>query len=215
MNDEPDPLQAYGRQKRDGEIAVLAEQEKGAAAVVLRVPILYGKTEYNGESAVNILRDGTPGLVSELTQVVEDQSGKKYNMDHYQVRFPTNVEDVARVLYDLSREWANIPVETTRRSDYERQLTRDLDRSLPGILHYSSPAPAMTKYDMTKVIAKHLNLPLDHVTPDADKPIVKPGQTERPENTQLGTDSLVELGIDTREDLTFDEYWGKLTAKNK
>jgi hypothetical protein len=24
-------------------------------------------------------------------------------MDHYQVRFPTNVEDVARVLYDISR----------------------------------------------------------------------------------------------------------------
>lgn len=25
-------------------------------------------------------------------------------MDHYQIRFPTNVEDVARVLYDLARE---------------------------------------------------------------------------------------------------------------
>lgn len=58
MDDKPDPLQAYGRQKRDGEIAVLAEQRKGAPATVLRVPILYGKTEYNGESAVNILRDG-------------------------------------------------------------------------------------------------------------------------------------------------------------
>lgn len=58
VNDEPDPLQAYGRQKRDGEIAVLAEQKKGAPATVLRVPILYGKTEYNAESAVNVLRDG-------------------------------------------------------------------------------------------------------------------------------------------------------------
>jgi hypothetical protein len=37
--------------------------------------------------------------------VVEDQSGKEYKMDDYQVRFPTNVEDVARVLYDLSRRY--------------------------------------------------------------------------------------------------------------
>jgi hypothetical protein len=58
VNDEPDPLQSYGRQKRDGEIAVLAEQEKGAKATVLRVPILYGRVEYNAESAVNLLQDG-------------------------------------------------------------------------------------------------------------------------------------------------------------
>jgi S-adenosylmethionine synthetase len=30
----------YGRQKRDGEIAVLAEREKGAKITVLRVPLL-------------------------------------------------------------------------------------------------------------------------------------------------------------------------------
>lgn len=36
--------------------------------------------------------------------VIQDQSGKEYKMDHVQVRFPTNVEDVARVLYDLTRK---------------------------------------------------------------------------------------------------------------
>ena len=36
--------------------------------------------------------------------MVEDQSGKTYKMDHVQSRFPTNVEDVARVLYDLARQ---------------------------------------------------------------------------------------------------------------
>ena len=40
----------------------------------------------------------------ELTAVVEDQSGKEYKMDHYQVRFPTNVSDIGRVLYDLARQ---------------------------------------------------------------------------------------------------------------
>ena len=39
-----------------------------------------------------------------LTAVVEDQSGKEYHMDHYQVRFPTNVSDIGRVLVDLTRK---------------------------------------------------------------------------------------------------------------
>lgn len=85
----------------------------------------------------------------------------------------------------------------------------DIGKDLPAILHYASPAPALTKYDMTKVIAKHLDLPIKHVIPDANKPQVQPGQTERPENTQLSTASLKEIGIDTREDNSFDAWWSK------
>jgi S-adenosylmethionine synthetase len=40
VEDEPAPLQMYGRLKRDGEVATLAEQAKGAKATVLRVPVL-------------------------------------------------------------------------------------------------------------------------------------------------------------------------------
>jgi len=40
VDDEPDPLQMYGRQKRDGELAVLKEREVGARVTVLRVPLL-------------------------------------------------------------------------------------------------------------------------------------------------------------------------------
>ncbi|ORX39810.1 hypothetical protein BD324DRAFT_615077 [Kockovaella imperatae] len=184
VNDEPDPLQSYGQQKRAGEVAVLAERESGAQSTVLRVPILYGKTTYNAESAVNIIVD-----------VVLDQSGKEYKMDDRQVRFPTNVEDIARVLYDLSK----------------------LDKSLPPILHYASPAPALTKYNMTEIIGKHLGVSIDHVKADKEKPVVKPGQTQRPENTQLSTKALVDIGIDTREDKSFDDWWkayaGELKAK--
>lgn len=182
VNDEPDPLQAYGRQKRDGELAVLKEREQGAPVTVLRVPVLYGKTKYNAESAVNILRD-----------VVEDQSGKEYKMDHYQVRFPTNVDDIGRLLVDLTH----------------------LEKPLPAILHYASPAPALTKYDMTKIIAEHLDLPIDHVKPDSARPVSKPGQTERPENTQLSTKSLEELGVDTREDADFETWWAKYIKVTK
>lgn len=33
-----------------------------------------------------------------LLDVVEDQSGKQYKMDHYATRYPTNVEDIAGFL---------------------------------------------------------------------------------------------------------------------
>ncbi|WVR05110.1 dTDP-4-dehydrorhamnose reductase [Kwoniella sp. DSM 27419] len=168
---QPDPLQMYGRQKLEGEKAVLAEKEKGAPVTVLRVPILYGKVEYNGESAVNVLRD-----------VVEDQSGKTYKMDAYQVRFPTNVEDVARVLYDLSH----------------------LDKPLPPILHYASPAPQTNKYEICAVIAKHLNLPMEHIIKDASKPAAG---TSRPENAQLSVQALKHVGVDTSERLSFSDWW--------
>nr|XP_018263932.1 dTDP-4-dehydrorhamnose reductase [Kwoniella dejecticola CBS 10117]OBR86090.1 dTDP-4-dehydrorhamnose reductase [Kwoniella dejecticola CBS 10117] len=182
VGDQPDPLQMYGRQKLEGEKAVLAEREKGASVTVLRVPILYGSTEYNAESAVNILRD-----------VVQDQSGKQYKMDAYQVRFPTNVEDVGRVLYDLSREY--------------------LDKPLPPVLHYATPSPALTKYDMTVIIAKHLNLPIEHVIQDTNKP--GPDATPRPENTQLSTIALRDLGVDVGEKKSFDEWWRDYIAQSK
>ena len=51
----------------------------------------YGPAPSNADSAVNILVD-----------VVRDQSGKKYTMDHYQTRFPTNVLDIASFLVRLA-----------------------------------------------------------------------------------------------------------------
>ena len=51
----------------------------------------YGPAPTNKESAVNILLD-----------IVTDQSGKQYKMDHYATRFPTNVVDVADFLVRLS-----------------------------------------------------------------------------------------------------------------
>ncbi|KDQ58675.1 hypothetical protein JAAARDRAFT_206541 [Jaapia argillacea MUCL 33604] len=83
------PVNLYGRTKRDGELAVLGVA--GAKSVVLRVPVLYGPAPKNSDSAVNILLD-----------VVQDQSGKKSKMDHYATRYPTNVLDIASFLVRLS-----------------------------------------------------------------------------------------------------------------
>lgn len=81
----------YGTTKRDGELAVLSVD--GARAVVLRVPVLYGPAPKNEDTAVNILVD-----------VVEDQSGKQYKMDHYATRFPTNVQDIGSFLVTVVGE---------------------------------------------------------------------------------------------------------------
>ena len=68
---------------------------------------------------------------------------------------------------------------------------------------------------MTKIIAFHLGLPIDHIIPDTEKPVVKPGQTERPENTQLSTKGLKEIGVDTREDEGFAAWWASYLAETK
>jgi S-adenosylmethionine synthetase len=51
----------------------------------------YGPAPKNSDSAINILLD-----------VVQDQSGKEYKMDHYATRFPTNVEDIGKFLVRLA-----------------------------------------------------------------------------------------------------------------
>jgi S-adenosylmethionine synthetase len=54
VDDKPNPLQFYGETKLAGEQAI---QGVNKDAVILRVPILYGSTQYNGESAINVLID--------------------------------------------------------------------------------------------------------------------------------------------------------------
>ena len=63
----PEPLQFYGVTKREGELAVLSPEAKGLG-VVLRVPLLYGETEWNTEGPVNFLVD----------VVMDGKSGKTY-----------------------------------------------------------------------------------------------------------------------------------------
>lgn len=55
----------------------------------------YGPAPNNSDSAINILLD-----------VVSDQSGKQYKMDHYATRYPTNVVDIADFLVRLSSAYS-------------------------------------------------------------------------------------------------------------
>ncbi|KAF9262264.1 NAD(P)-binding protein [Marasmius fiardii PR-910] len=167
------PLNLYGQTKRDGEQAVLCIDN--AKAIVLRVPVLYGPAPKNSDSAVNILLD-----------VVQDQSGKQYNMDHYATRYPTNVEDIAGFLVRLS----NLPPA----------------QPIPSILHYSAAEP-FTKYEICLTFAKILGLPHGHIIPDAEPP-KGASAANRPWDCHLDTTETEYLGVEDGLGLSlFEEWW--------
>ena len=60
-----------------------------------QLQLSYGPAPKNSDSAVNILLD-----------IVRDQSGKTYKMDHYATRYPTNIVDIANFLVRLT---GNLP----------------------------------------------------------------------------------------------------------
>ncbi|GJJ15043.1 hypothetical protein Clacol_009318 [Clathrus columnatus] len=170
---ETNPLQLYGRTKRDGELAL--EHLDNKHALILRVPVLYGPAPKNSDSAVNILLD-----------IVQDQSGKLYKMDHFAVRYPTNVLDIADFLARLSLYSGNVP----------------------KILHYSGAEP-FTKYEMCLIFSQILGVPHRHIIPESDPP-TGIAATTRPRDCHLDcreTDSLrVEGGMGL---CGFEEWWGR------
>ena len=104
----PSPPNLYGETKLEGEKAMFEEFEKAGKkgwGVVFRVPVLYGEAEVPEESAVNVL----------LNVVWGAQQGKQTKMDNWSVRYPTNTQDVARVVAGMwkskRRKWLTEPAE--------------------------------------------------------------------------------------------------------
>ena len=81
------PLNLYGRSKRDGELAVWAETSD---ACVLRVPVLYGEVEQLGES-----------VVTDLARQIREAQGQPLTLEDWATRYPTLVDDVAVVLRQM------------------------------------------------------------------------------------------------------------------
>ncbi|KAJ2486747.1 hypothetical protein IWW47_005479, partial [Coemansia sp. RSA 2052] len=163
VGDTPNPLNFYGRTKLAGEQAV---QRANPEAAILRVPVLYGPTEYAAESAVNVLVDAVKNTAASA------------KMDAWQARFPTCTEDVARVLVDLGE----ISVGA-------------VGEGVAGVFHFSA-SEQMTKYDMCQVFARLLGMPdsLHHIAPITEKPAAEQ-MASRPDNTQLSTAALEEIGV--------------------
>jgi dTDP-4-dehydrorhamnose reductase len=85
---KPNPLNAYGLGKLEGEKICLASS---AGALVLRVPVLYGEVEKWGESSV---LDVVPRL----------QAGETLSLDDWATRFPTYTGDVAVAIAALAKQ---------------------------------------------------------------------------------------------------------------
>ncbi|KAH0548399.1 hypothetical protein GP486_007959, partial [Trichoglossum hirsutum] len=163
------PTNLYGESKLDGERAVLAETALSGLGVVLRVPVLYGKATEPKESAVNTLIDSVWKAQEENANVI---------MDDWALRYPTNTEDVARVIKDIAIKYLEAPDK----------------KALPKILQFSSE-DRLTKYEICKLLAEIMGLPLDGMK--ANKQGNDPNASvQRPYDCHLSTKALKELGID-------------------
>jgi len=79
-----EPVNFYGRSKRDGELAILAEG--GPVALTLRVPVLYAQDCKDVSESASLI------VAKSLLKTGEQ------TVDDWGVRFPTSVDDVAVVL---------------------------------------------------------------------------------------------------------------------
>ncbi|PGG99802.1 hypothetical protein AJ80_09285 [Polytolypa hystricis UAMH7299] len=182
-----EPPNLYGLSKRDGEVAVLdatADKEGGGQGmgVVLRVPVLYGKAETTAESAVNVLIDA-------VWRAQDSADKGVVKMDHWAKRYPTNIEDVARVVRDVVGKY----------------VTEGKGNALPRILQFSSE-DCMTKYEICEAFAEILGLGLEGGMVGEGEPGKGGPGPQRPFNTHLSTRALREIGIDvTTQD--FRDWW--------
>ena len=116
--------------------------------VILRVPVLYGDTEEgfgNKESAVNTLLD-TVWKAAELPAGSEPSPLK---MDDWSQRYPTNTEDVARVIQDIALLYTS-----SSPSGSSNNL------SLPQILQFSAEE-RFTKYEICRLLAEILDVDIE------------------------------------------------------
>lgn len=186
VDDAPNPLNAYGVSKLQGERAV-ASHAKPGYFTNLRVPVLYGKTITNDESAVNVLLNAIqppPG------------STDLQKCDAYAVRYPTNVQDVAKAILKLA------------------EVHTDTSRPLPPITHFSAKE-AMTKYDMCMVLSRIANSVGFETRTDLLDPeyqVDPMAATARPRHCKLDTLVLEEYGVPV-EYTSFEDWWRPYLAE--
>ncbi|KAJ1755310.1 hypothetical protein LPJ58_001312 [Coemansia sp. RSA 1591] len=161
----------------------------------------YGRTKLAGEQAVREASDRaailrvpvlygeaeTPGesAVNMLVDLVRSSSGK---VDALQPRFPTCTDDVAHVLVDMCEVSVGSAGEV-----------------ISGVFHFSAKEE-MTKYQMCQVFARILKIDDSGLVPITEKP-QEPVAT-RPDNCQLSTEALEEVGISVHC-VPFSEWWTK------
>jgi dTDP-4-dehydrorhamnose reductase len=149
------PLNHYGEMKLAGEKILLASEVQ---SIILRVPILYGPVEFLGESSV--------------TQIAEKLLHEEISHhDNDAIRYPTNTENVAYVIYELIKLIEKgVPLDQT--------------------YHWTGDE-AFTKYTMALVMGEILGINSKNIKEAASDPDAAP----RPRDSHLDKDKLVKLGI--------------------
>lgn len=165
---EAHPATLYGQTKLEGENAVLESTKDTSLGVILRVPVLYGKTKEPNESAVNV-------LMETLKKAQDNKDGTVVIMDHWAQRYPTNIEDVARVCLDVASKYL--------------EEERGARQGLPKILQFSS-GDKYTKYEMVQLFAEIMGWDMRGIVVDEDG-----GSGQRPYDSHLSTRTLHDIGI--------------------
>ena len=151
---------------------------------MLRIPVLYGTVDKrlgNKESSINTLLD---------VLMVYQQSGITTKVDDWAIRYPTNTEDVARVVVDISKKWKDAKEE-------ER-------KGWQNILQFSAEEP-MTKYQVCEILAEVQGVGMGGLKRDKQGG-ESGGVSSRPYDTKLDTQALQDLGISTQA-MKFGDWW--------
>jgi S-adenosylmethionine synthetase len=133
-------------------------------------------------------------------------------MDHFAVRYPTNVSDIGKFLLRLIGELLQ-----SRAFGHQRAWTTGLRvKELPKILHFSAPEP-YTKYEITLLLASILGLDHQHIVPDDDDPSLRGEAVARPRDCKLDT-TETELLLDGVPGgvlgcVGFEEWWRQELGK--
>lgn len=133
------PLNEYGRQKLEGERRIMAILPEGRYAI-LRLPILYGRVERLGESAVT-------ELAAHLA-TAKTAAGAPRSIEHWAKRYPLHVDDAAAAIENIL----------------------DASPALLNPIYQLSGRETLTKYEMVLVMAEALGLDHSLIFPDPSPP---------------------------------------------
>ena len=153
------PINIYGESKLAGEEAVLSIPD--SKPIIVRIPVLYAlDCEDLSESASLVVAKAL-------------LSTESVTVDNWGVRFPTLVDDVSSVI--------RLIINATQNE--QNPLSKG------GMKLHVSSSEQCTKYELTKLMAKIVNVDGSHIQPNSNPPSGAP----RPQNTQLDCSATWEV----------------------